>query len=240
MILQVNPPTARAGVCRSAGAGGQYDQVMAEVRECAQCGTPFTPRREHARFCSARCRVTWNREHAGVAAAPAVAIDWSVTAMTEATGRLAAASPDWDPPRLAAAVAEAVWWDTLVDATLVRYHPRDYEAALASADVRRRKTEQALEGLRYVRNQLAKSADPAGFVCLTSGDGTTAWTWRPQPEPQLGQLTPRARRWELSRYHAYQARLAGRGIARTFTRCTDFLAYAASPASAADTAAYGS
>jgi hypothetical protein len=129
-------------------------------------------------------------------------------------------------------VAEAVWWVTLVDATLVRYHPRDYEAALASEDVRRRKTEQALEGLRYVRNQLAKSADPAGFVCLTSGDGTTAWTWRPQPEPLLGELTPRARRWELSRYHAYQARLAGRGIARTFTRCTDFLAQAASPASA--------
>jgi hypothetical protein len=174
--------------------------------------------------------VTWNREHAGVPAASPVAIDWSVTAMTEATGRFAAAH-DWDPPRLAAAVAEAVWWVTLVDATLVRYHPRDYEAALASRDVRRRKTEEALEGLRYVRNQLGKSADPAGFVCLASGDGTTAWTWRPQPEPQLEEFTPRARRWELSRYRAYQARLAGRSIARTFTRCTDFLAQAASPVS---------
>ena len=138
---------------------------MAEVRECAQCGTPFTPRREHARFCSTRCRVTWNREHAGVAAAPAVAIDWSVTAMTEAAGRLAAAR-DWDPARLAAAVAEAVWWVTLVDATLVRYHPRDYEAALASEDVRRRKTEQALEGLRYVRNQLGKSPTRPGSSAL--------------------------------------------------------------------------
>lgn len=175
--------------------------------------------------------MAWNHEHAGVAAAPPVAIDWSVTAMTEAAGRLAAPGA-WDLPRAAAAVGETVWWVTLVDATLVRYHPRDYEAALASEDVRRRKTEQALEGLRYVRNQLGKSADPAGFVCLTSGDGTTAWTWRPQPEPQLGELTPRARRWELSRYHAYQARLAGRGITRTFTRCTDFLAQAASPASA--------
>jgi hypothetical protein len=220
---------APASVCQGAGTDTQYDQVMAEVRECAQCGAPFTPRREHARFCSARCRVTWNREHAGVATASPVAIYWSVTAMTEATGRLAAAPHDWDPPRLAAAVAEAVWWVTLVDATLVRYHPRDYEAALASVDVRRRKTEQALEGLRYVRNQLGKSADPAEFVCLASGDGSIAWTWRPQPEPQLGQLTPRARRWELSRYRAYQARLAGRGIARTFTRCTDFLAQAASP-----------
>ena len=119
----------------------------------------LSPRREHARFCSTRCRVTWNREHAGVAAAPAVAIDWSVTAMTEAAGLLAVAR-EWDPARVAAAVGEAVWWVTLVDATLVRYHPRDYESALASKDVRRRKTEQALEGLRYVRNQLGKSVRP--------------------------------------------------------------------------------
>ena len=59
---------------------------MLDVRECAQCGNEFTPLREHARFCSARCRMAWNHEHAGVAAAPAVAIDWSVTAMTEAAG----------------------------------------------------------------------------------------------------------------------------------------------------------
>ena len=35
--------------------------------------------------------VAWNREHAGVAATPTVALDWSVTAMTEAAGRLATA-----------------------------------------------------------------------------------------------------------------------------------------------------
>jgi hypothetical protein len=170
--------------------------------------------------------MAWNREHAGVAAAPAVAIDWSVTAMTEAAGRLAVAGA-WDLPRLAAAVGETVWWITLVDATLVRYHPRDYERALASRDVRRRKTEETLEGLRYVRNQLGWSVDPAQFVCpVTGGDGT-AWAWCPLPEPGLGGLTPRARQWELSRYRAYQARLTGRDIARTFARCTDFLAQAA-------------
>jgi hypothetical protein len=206
---------------------------VAEVRECAQCGTPFTPRREHARFCSARCRMAWNREHAGLAAAPAVAIDWSVTAMTEATGRLAVAR-GWELPRLAAAVGEAVWWVTLIDATLVRYHPREYEKALADRDVRRRKTEDALEGLRYVRNQLGRSADPAGFISPPD-DGVAAWTWRPLPEPQLDELTPRARQWELSRYRAYQARLAGRDIARTFARCAEFLAGAASLASASGT-----
>jgi hypothetical protein len=202
---------------------------VAEVRECAQCGTPFTPKREHARFCSARCRVTWNREHGGVAAAPAVAIDWSVTAMTEAAWRLAAGS--WDLPRLAAAVGEAVWWVTLVDATLVRYHPRDYEAALASKHIRRRKTEETLEGLRYVRNQLGRSAGPAEFIHpAPDGDGT--WTWRPLPDPGLAALAPRARQWELSRYRAYQARLAGRDIARTFARCTEFLTHAATLVSA--------
>jgi hypothetical protein len=204
------------------------------VRECAQCGTPFTPGREHARFCSARCRMTWNREHAGVAAAPAVAIDWSVTAMTEAAGRLGAAGT-WDLHRVAAAVGETVWWVTLVDATLVRYHPRVYESALVSRAVGRRKTEETLEGLRYVRNQLGRSVDPAEFVRRVTDSGVTdsgvtggaAWAWHPLPEPGLGQLAPRARRWELSRYRAYQARLAGRDIARTFARCAEFLAQAA-------------
>jgi hypothetical protein len=205
------------------------------VRECAQCGTPFTPGREHARFCSARCRMAWNREHAGVAAAPAVAIDWSVTAMTEAAGRLGAAGA-WDLHRVAAAVGETVWWVTLVDATLVRYHPRVYESALASRAVGRRTTEETLEGLRYVRNQLGRSVDPAEFVRPVTGSavtgsavtaGAAAWEWHPLPEPGLGQLAPRARRWELSRYRAYQARLSGRDIARTFARCSDFLAHAA-------------
>jgi hypothetical protein len=213
---------------------------MAEFRECAQCGTPFVPRREHARFCTARCRMAWNREHAGLAAAPAVAIDWSVTAMTEAAGRLALAG-GWDQPRLAAAVGEAVWWVTLVDATLVRYHPREYEKALADKATRRRKTEEALEGLRYVRNQLGRGAGPGEFIQPAgdggSDDGTVAWTWQPLPEPQLTALTPAARQWEMSRYRAYQARLAGRDIARTFARCADFLAQAASLVNGATPAA---
>jgi hypothetical protein len=176
--------------------------------------------------------MAWNREHAGLAAAPAVAIDWSVTAMTEAVGRLAIAG-GWELPRLAAAVGEAVWWVTLIDATLVRYHPREYEKALADKDVRRRKTEEALEGLRYVRNQLGRSVDPAEFVSPADGEvGAASWTWRPLPEPGLGALAPRSRRWELSRYRAYQARLAGRDIARTFARCAEFLAQAASLATA--------
>jgi hypothetical protein len=173
--------------------------------------------------------MAWNREHAGVAAAPAVAVDWSVTAMTEA-GRLAVAGT-WDLPRLAAALGETVWWVTLVDATLVRYHPRDYENALAGRTVRRRKIEETLEGLRYVRNQLGRSADPAGFVRPPGEAGAlpAAWEWAAQPEPgHLDASAPRARQWELSRYRAYQARLAGHGITPTFALCTAFLTRAAS------------
>ncbi len=200
---------------------------MAEIRECAQCGTKFSPGREHARFCSARCRMAWNRAHAGVAAAPAVAIDWSVSAMTEATSRLSAAT-GWDLPHLAVAVGETVWWVTLVDATLVRYHPEPYERALASDGVKRHKTEKSLAGLRYVRNQLGRGAEPATFIQpLASGDAGAGWTWRALPEPCLDGFTPTGQHWELNRYKAYQSRLAGHNIAGTFTRCAEFLADAA-------------
>jgi len=65
-------PSAESGAFAPAGprSCGAYHRAVADVRECAQCGTPFTPQREHARFCSPRCRMAWNREHAGVAAAP--------------------------------------------------------------------------------------------------------------------------------------------------------------------------
>ena len=205
------------------------DGERAEVRECAQCGRAFTPRREHARFCSARCRMAWNREHAGVAAAPAAAIEWSVAAMAEACSRLAAAGT-WDSRRTATAVSETVWWVTLVDATLVRYHPRAYELALASVPARRRRIEETLEGLRYVRNQLSRVADPARFIEAAAGDAP-GWTWRPLPPPVLEDFTPQSREWELSRYRAYQARLADRDLARTFARCARFLTDAAALAS---------
>ena len=61
---------------------------MAETRTCEQCGAVFAPRREHARFCCARCRARWNREHTGDPEAGASALQWSVTAMTETIERL--------------------------------------------------------------------------------------------------------------------------------------------------------
>jgi hypothetical protein len=229
-----------------------YHGPVTEVRECAQCGAAFTPRREHARFCTARCRMAWNREHDGVAAAPVAAIDWSVIAMAEAADRFAWAT-EWDLAHAAAAVSEIVWWITLVDATLVRYQPGGYEHTLAALGPgRRRKTEETLAGMRYVRNQLGCSVDPACLIRSfrragdgaapgsgkepgTSGDrtggkhagGARAWRWNPMPEPALAQVPEETLRWEMSRYHAYQARLAERDVARSFARCAGFLERAA-------------
>ena len=36
---------------------------MADVGSCEQSGAEFVPRREPARFCSALCRIAWNRRH---------------------------------------------------------------------------------------------------------------------------------------------------------------------------------
>ena len=33
------------------------------MKKCEQCASEFVPRRGHARFCSTKCRVAWNREN---------------------------------------------------------------------------------------------------------------------------------------------------------------------------------
>jgi hypothetical protein len=69
--------------------------------------------------------------------------------------------------------------------------------------------------------------DPAEFIQpLNSGTGAgriAAWAWKSVPEPALASLTQRAREWEMTRYRAYQAQLAGQPIGDTFSRATAFL-----------------
>ena len=78
---------------------------MADARACEQCGTQFTPRREHSRFCSADCRRAWNKEHVGTSSVSPAALDWSLSAMAEATGRLGRARTV-DPRHAAVAVSD--------------------------------------------------------------------------------------------------------------------------------------
>lgn len=207
---------------------------MAETRACERCGTTFEPKREHARFCSARCRVAWNREQAATDGQAVLAspLDWAIIAMRETTGRLSKVRAS-DRPQAFAVIGEAVWWVTIVDATLVRYYPDAYENALAGLPgVRRRLTEGTFAGLRFVRNRMGYYADQADFIRprrSDSGDGDapiTDWTWKSLPAPTVESLPPRGQEWEMSRYLAYQERLASHTIGETFSRASAFLVLA--------------
>jgi hypothetical protein len=210
--------------------------VAVDVRDCDQCGTSFVPRREHARFCSADCREAWNRGHAGDPHAGARALQWSITAMTDTTRRLTRATAA-DQPRAAAVISEGVWWVTIVDATLIRHHPDAYDDVMARyTPAERRLVDGTLAGLRFVRNGIAGDADLAEFVGpgpAEPGAGNAAvtrWTWRPVPEPAVTSLPPRGQAWEISRYRAYHAHLAGHAIGETFGRAAAFLNLAAATA----------
>jgi len=202
---------------------------VGDTRTCEQCGALFAPRREHARFCSAACRIAWNRGNAGDTEAEASALGWSIAAMREIIERLAADRAR-DRAQAVAMISEAVWQVTLVDATLVRYHHQAYEGAMeARAPAERRRIEDTFAGLRFVRNQMGYHADPAVFLRPEGNHpgsdhgGITAWTWRSPGEPALGSLPPRGQAWEMTRYRAYEAQLAGHTIGETFTRAAAFL-----------------
>jgi hypothetical protein len=198
---------------------------MADTRNCEQCGTEFAPRREHARFCSARCRVAWNREHTSERAAEESALGWSVTAMRETAGRLLRMTAR-DRSRGFAVISEAVWWVTIVDGTLVRYHPDTYDGVLdGQPPARRRAIEETLGGLRFVRNRMGHYLDPDDLIqpARPADSRITAWTWKPVPAPALESLSPRGQAWEMTRYRAYQAQLAGRPVGETFERAVAFL-----------------
>jgi hypothetical protein len=209
---------------------------MADTRECEQCGTVFAPRREHARFCSARCRVAWNRENTRDPETEVSALDWAITAMRDATGRLVRVTGR-DRPRAFAVITEAMWWVTIVDATLVRYHPDSYDEVMAGQPAAERQLiEGTLSGLRFVRNRMGQYLDPADFIQPSDGVsgpgdvGIMAWTWRSVPHPALAPLQPRGQAWEMTRYRTYEAWLAGRTVGETFERATAFLLLAAEAA----------
>jgi hypothetical protein len=218
---------------------------VAEIRDCEQCGTSFVPRREHARFCSVRCRAAWNREHTGDLKAGASALQWSITAMSDTTNRLPRIRAA-DQPRAFTVISEAVWWVTIVDATLVRHHLAAYDAVMAGqAPGQRELIEGTLAGLRFVRNRIGDEADLAEFIepgAAAPGAGKgriTGWTWKPVPGPALASLTSRGRAWEMTRYRAYRAHLADHTIGETFGRAVAFLKLAATNApSITDTTAH--
>jgi hypothetical protein len=134
-------------------------------------------------------------------------------------------------------IGEAVWWVTIVDATLVRHHPDAYDSVMTGQTrAQRQLVDGTLAGLRFVRNRIGDEADLAEFIEPSeAGPGAaegrlTGWTWRPVPEPALASLPPRGRAWEMTRHRAYQAHLAGHTIGETFGRAAEFLKLAAASA----------
>ena len=157
------------------------------------------------------------------------ALLWSITAVSEATERLPGVRA-WDRPRAFAVIGEAVWWVTIVDATLVRHHADIYDNVMAGqAPAQRRLVEGTLTGLRFVRNRIGDEADLGEFIeAGRTGPGArqrriTGWTWKSVPEPALGLLPPRGQAWEMTRYRAYQAQLAGQTVGEIFARAAAFL-----------------
>lgn len=194
----------------------------------------------------------WNRDKLSDPAAEASALQWSVTAMCDAVERLPQVRP-WDTERAFSVISEMVWWVTIVDATLVRYHPETYDTLMAAqGPAGRQVLEGTLAGLRFVRNRMRSlghddfilpQAETAGLEAAGQGDGgpaqgvgpITAWTWKPVPQPVLAALLPRGQEWEKTRYRAYQRYLASRTVGDTFARATAFLKQTAgSVAPAAD------
>jgi len=168
--------------------------------------------------------------------ADASALLWSITAMSEATARLPHAGT-WDRARAYAVVGEAVWWVTLVDATLVRHHPEPYDNVMAGqSPAQRQQIEATLGGLRFVRNRIGDDADLARFIRAAApgkdpdNGHVTGWTWKPVPPPALASLPPGARAWERTRYQAYDAQLAGHTLGEVFRRAATFLALTAANA----------
>jgi hypothetical protein len=232
---------------------------MAETRRCARCGTEFEPKREHARFCSARCRVAWNRENwheanrdqqkwgsenwadevRGPQRTGTSALSWSMTAMRDTTERLGRVRAS-DRAQAFAVIGEAVWWVTIVDATVFRYYRDEYDAILSGLpDSQRQATEDTFGGLRFVRNRMGYYADHADFIApLAGGAGgdapITEWTWRALPAPAVATLPPRGQEWEMIRYQSYQDLLAGRPVGETFSRTSAFIDRVAATAGKAE------
>ena len=203
-INRVIPQFDSLGQALAQGPGAGQQGPAADTRACEQCGRVFVPQREHARFCGVGCRAAWNREHLGDPAVEASALQWSVTAMSEATGRLPAVRA-CDRPRALAAIGEAVWWITMVDATLVRHHREVYDAVLAARGAAaRRQTEDTLAGLRFARNRIGRGAGLEELVRSEDDDAAQGrvpgWTWTPAPGRSSATSRPAGRpgRWRAT------------------------------------------
>jgi hypothetical protein len=148
--------------------------------------------------------------------------------MRDVTERLALCRPEEDGVVAFSAVAEAVWWVTIIDARLIRQYMDSYEAVLAAHDpAQRSMVEGTLTGLRFVRNQTSSETVSEEFISPPTGGKKygvpAAWHWNHIAEPAFDQLPDDVGSWERTRYQEYEAWLAGNVIGDVFQRATGFL-----------------
>ena len=94
----------------------------------------------------------------------------------------------------------------------------------AHTPAERRLINETLAGLRFIRNWISRAAGLGELIETGAGTGQIShWTWKLVPEPALAWLPPRAQAWERARYQAYQARLAGHTLGKTFGPAVTFL-----------------
>ena len=149
------------------------------------------------------------------------ALGCSVTAMAETVQRLSSAAA-MDLPQALAVISEAVWWVTIVDATMIRYHHGAYDHALAALDpAARQAAEATFAGLRFVRSQMGYRAGPADFIQPQPLQGGTEyapvakWIWKPVPAPELEAVPRPGRGWEISQHQQYRTYLADHPVGQT-------------------------
>jgi hypothetical protein len=202
-------------------------QVSRRLRRCDQCGTAFEPRREHDRFCCAGCRIGWNHQNP-CGSTQSSALAWSVAALRDTVQQLAGLTVT-EPPEAYAVIGEAVWRVTIVDATMIRYHPGIYRQTVTGQPLQQRQvTEKTLAGLRFVRNQMgyryppSAFIQPAGIADLSAGSLVAEWTWK-APPPLLPPSPPSRQGWEIDRYQAYLTQLAGHVTGEAFQQTAAFL-----------------
>lgn len=182
-------------------------------------------------------------KHVTDPAADVSSLPSAIAAMSEATARLPTVKV-WDQAEALAAIGQAVWWITVVDATLVRHHPDVYDAVhAAQAPAERLLIKPTLAGLRFARGWISRGTGLEEGI-QTGGPGAgirriTQWTWRPVREPALASFPPRGQAWEMARYRAYQAHLADHTIGETVGRAVTFLTLtgantASAPAASSD------
>ena len=138
---------------------------MADIRHCDQCGRAFEPRREHARFCSAPCRVAWNREHRRDPATELRALDWSVAGLAELAPRLAALSARRPGPGGGGGQRGGLAGHDRGRHADQVLPGRVRRGAGPAAPSQRRLIEGTMAGLRFVRNRMRSEAERDAFIC---------------------------------------------------------------------------